>query len=195
METETRHDTVVKPAAWEIDINNYSGMVPTWYMRDGSFVQGYRIVIPYEMSHVLEARINVKNSIFDFIPGDYKTERNRAIAREKFLYICRYLRSRGYVATLGGFTNHTRVSVREIHFSKDRHSSHSDIATPGYQCVSKAYADNNSGAIYMHFCRPVCSSYDMWVVDLRVYMMSMDSETKQRNLKHIENTIKIIEGC
>lgn len=195
METDIRHDTAMKPAAWEIDINNCSGMVPTWYMLDGTFVQGYRVVIPYEMSHVLEARVNVKNSIFDFIPSDYKTERNRAIAREKFLYICRYLRSRGYIATLGGFTNHTRVSVREIHFTKGRHSSRREIATPGYQCVNNAYVDDNSGGIFMHFCRPARSSYDMWAVDLRVYMHSADNGEKPRRLKHIRDVVRIIEGC
>lgn len=195
METETRHDIAVKPAAWEIDINGNVGMTTNWYMPTGSYVQGYRIVIPYEMSHVLEARLKVKNSIFDFIPGDYKTERNRAIAREKFLYICRYLRSRGYVASLNGFTNHTRVSVREIHFSKCGHLSRKSVATPGYQRINSACADHNSGSLYMYFCCPARSSYDLWAADVRVYMMSPDDETKQRRLKHITDVVRLTQGC
>lgn len=197
METETRHDIAVKPAAWEIDINGNVGMTTNWYMPTGSYVQGYRIVIPYEMSHVLEARLKVKNSIFDFIPGDYKTEKNRAIAREKFLYICRYLRSRGYVASFGNFTNHTRVSVREIHFYRSGHLSRRDIATPGYQRVHSTYSDdkNGSGGIFMHFCCPARSTYDLWTVDLRVFMASPDDETKQRRLKHITDVVRLTQGC
>ena len=195
METEIRHDTAVKPAAWEIGINGNCGMTPNWYMPTGSYVQGYRIVIPYEMSHVLEARLKVKNSIFDFIPGDYKTERNRAVAREKFLYICRYLRSRGYVASFGNFTNHTRVSVREICFYRSGHLSRRDIATPGYQRVHSTYSDERSGGIFMHFCCPARSSYDLWAADLRVFMASPDNGDKPRRLKHIADVVRLTQGC